>query len=167
MSEEKKDRKKRQPKATPKQRAFAIRYAATGNLAHSYLDAYDSKGSRPHATEAGRRELKKPYISRLVQKYIEAANISAEQILVQLSEDRSLAYAVESPSAAVQASMAMAKVGRVLPDDTPGVQVNVVDSRTQALIADLSSEKLQAIADLAETNVPDKSRTSVLDNGDS
>ena len=164
--QEKKARKKRQPKATPKQTAFAIRYAATGNLAQSYLDAYDSKGSRPHATEAGRRELKKPYISRLVQKYIEAANISAEQILVQLSEDRSLAYAVESPAAAVQASMAMAKVGRVLPDDTPSVQVTV-DNRTQALIADLSSEKLQAIADLAETNVPDKSRTSVLDNGDS
>ena len=162
--QEKKARKKRQPKATPKQTAFAIRYAATGNLAQSYLDAYDSKGSRPHATEAGRRELKKPYISRLVQKYIEAANISAEQILVQLSEDRSLAYAVESPAAAVQASMAMAKVGRVLPDDTPSVQVTV-DNRTQALIADLSSEKLQAIASLAESQVEAIDSTDVLDNG--
>jgi len=150
MSEEKKDRKERRP--TPKQRAFAIRFAATGNIAQSYLDADDSKGSRPHATEAGRRELKKPYISRLVDKYIEAAHISAEQILVQLSEDRSLAYDVESPAAAVQASMAMAKVGRVLPDDAPSVQVNV-DSRTQALIADLSSERLQAIAALAESQV--------------
>ena len=166
MSEEKKDRKKRQPKATPKQRAFAIRYAATGNLAQSYLDAYDSKGSRPHATEAGRRELKKPYISRLVDKYIEAAHISAEQILVQLSEDRNLAYAVESPSAAVQASMAMAKVGRVLPDDTPAVQVNV-DSRTSALMSSLSSEKLQAIASLAEAQVDPIDSTDVLDNGDS
>ena len=149
--QEKKARKKRQPKATPKQTAFAIRYAATGNLAQSYLDAYDSKGSRPHATEAGRRELKKPYISRLVQKYIEAANISAEQILVQLSEDRNLAYEVLSPSAAVQASMSMAKVGRVLPDDAPTVQV--VDNRTQTILASLSDSRLQALADLAEAQV--------------
>ena len=148
--QDKKASKERRP--TPKQRAFAIRYAATGNLAQSYLDAYDSKGSRPHATEAGRRELKKPYISRLVDKYIEAAHISAEQILVQLSEDRNLAYEVLSPSAAVQASMSMAKVGRVLPDDAPSVQVTV-DNRTQTILASLSDSRLQALADLAEAQV--------------
>jgi len=81
-----------------------------------------------------------------------------------LQSDRKLARDHAQAGAAGAITMNIAKSLRLVDGDAPSVQVNV-DSRTSALMASLSTSKLNALADLAETNVPDKSSTNVLGDG--
>ena len=108
-----------------------------------------------------------PHIANAIEERLQAQETSLEDIVLMLQSDRKLAHDHAQAGAAGAITMHIAKSLRLVDGDGPSVQVNVVDSRTNALMASLSSEKLQAIASLAEAQVDPIDSTDVLDNGDS
>ena len=162
-----KDSKER--RLTLKQTRFINNYLINGgNAAQAYRESYDTKATGPKrsAVEA-RRLMRLPHIANAIEERLQAQETSLEDIVLMLQSDRKLAHDHAQAGAAGAITMHIAKSLRLVDGDGPSVQVNVVDSRTNALMASLSSEKLQAIASLAESQVEAIDSTDVLDNGDS
>ena len=162
-----KDSKER--RLTLKQTRFINNYLINGgNAAQAYRESYDTKATGPKrsAVEASRL-LRLPHIANAIEERLQAQETSLEDIVLMLQSDRKLAHDHAQAGAAGAITMHIAKSLRLVDGDGPSVQVNVVDSRTNALMASLSSEKLQAIASLAEAQVDPIDSTDVLDNGDS
>ena len=162
-----KDSKER--RLTLKQTRFINNYLINGgNAAQAYRESYDTKATGPKrsAVEA-RRLMRLPHITNAIEERLRAQETSLEDIVLMLQADRKLAHDHAQAGAAGNITMNIAKSLRLVDGDGPSVQVNVVDSRTSALMSSLSSEKLQAIAALAEAQVDPIDSTHVLDNGDS
>ena len=162
-----KDSKER--RLTLKQTRFINNYLINGgNAAQAYRESYDTKATGPKrsAVEA-RRLMRLPHIANAIEERLQAQETSLEDIVLMLQSDRKLAHDHAQAGAAGAITMHIAKSLRLVDGDGPSVQVNVVASRTNALMASLSSEKLQAIASLAEAQVDPIDSTDVLDNGDS
>ena len=159
-----KDSKER--RLTLKQTRFINNYLINGgNAAQAYRESYDTKATGPKrsAVEA-RRLMRLPHIANAIEERLQAQETSLEDIVLMLQSDRKLAHDHAQAGAAGAITMHIAKSLRLVDGDGPSVQVNVVDSRTNALMASLSSEKLQAIAALAEAQVDPIDSTNVLDN---
>ena len=162
-----KDSKER--RLTLKQTRFINNYLINGgNAAQAYRESYDTKATGPKrsAVEA-RRLMRLPHIANAIEERLQAQETSLEDIVLMLQSDRKLAHDHAQAGAAGAITMHIAKSLRLVDGDGPSVQVNVVDSRTSALMSSLSSEKLQAIASLAEAQADPIDSTDVLDNGDS
>jgi len=162
--QEKKDSKER--RLTLKQTRFINNFLINGgNAAQAYRDSYDTKATGPKrsAVEA-RRLMRLPHITNAIEERLQAQETSLEDIVLMLQDDRKLAHAHAQAGAAGAITMNIAKSLRLVDGDGPSVQVNV-DSRTNALMASLSNEKLQAIAVLAESQVEAIDSTNVLDDG--
>ena len=164
-----KNKASKERRLTLKQTRFINNYLINGgNAAQAYRESYDTKATGPKrsAVEA-RRLMRLPHIANAIEERLQAQETSLEDIVLMLQSDRKLAHDHAQAGAAGAITMHIAKSLRLVDGDGPSVQVNVVDSRTNALMASLSSEKLQAIASLAEAQVDPIDSTDVLDNGDS
>jgi phage terminase small subunit len=106
---------------TPKQDAFAMAYVETGNATEAYRRAYsprkmsDSSMSR-EAHSLLRHPKITPMIDRLRQAHAEQHDVTVESLTRQLEDARQLAMASKNPSAAVAATMGIAKLHGLLTD---------------------------------------------------
>ena len=165
LLEKKKDSPSVDRRLTLKQTRFINNYLINGgNAAQAYRESYDTKaiGPKRSAVDA-RRLMRLPHIANAIRDRLQAQETTLEDIVLMLQSDRKLAHEHAQAGAAGAITMHIAKSLRLVDGDGPTVQV--VDNRTQTILASLSDSRLQALADLAETNVPDKSSTNVLDNG--
>ena len=103
-------------KATKKQHAFALAYLETGKPSESYRAAgykCDRMSEATIATEA-KRLLKNPHVAPIIEKAREEARercaVTVDSLTKKLWDDRQLAHAQGNPMAAVNATMAVAKL---------------------------------------------------------
>lgn len=102
-------------KLTPKQEAFCLAYLETGNASEAYRRAYDAGGMGSNAigVEAFKL-LENPKIanrlSELRAPIIAKAQLTVEDLIVELEEARRLAMDTEAPAPAVSATMGKAKL---------------------------------------------------------
>ena len=161
--------KNKDRRPTLKQTRFINNYLINGgNAAQAYRESYDTKATGPKrsAVEA-RRLMRLPHITNAIEERLQAQETSLEDIVLMLQADRKLARDHAQAGAAGAITMNIAKSLRLVDGDGPSVQVNVVDSRTQTLMSSLSSERLQAIAALAESQVDPIDSMNVLENDSS
>lgn len=106
---------------TPKQEAFALAYVETGNASEAYRRAYDPKRMTPEAVAVeASKLLKHPKVAlrvaELQAEHAERHNFTIDDMVRQLDEDRNFARELETPAAAISASMGKAKVLGFLTD---------------------------------------------------
>lgn len=125
---------------TPKQEAFCLAYVETGNASEAYRRAYDAENMKPEsiAVQAA-KTLAHPKIalrvSELQSAHVERHKFTVDDMIRQLDEDRVFARELETPAAAISASMGKAKILGFLTDKveaTVGIRVvpvNETDER--------------------------------------
>lgn len=125
---------------TPKQEAFCLAYVETGNASEAYRRAYDAENMKPEsiAVQAA-KTLAHPKIalrvSELQSFHVERHKFTVDDMIRQLDEDRVFARELETPAAAISASMGKAKILGFLTDKveaTVGIRVvpvNETDER--------------------------------------
>ena len=106
---------------TPKQEAFALAFIELGNASEAYRRAYDADRMKPETVNREAKALTdNPKIAaRLAQlraAHVERHKFTVDDIIAQLDEDRAFARQMETPAAAVTASMGKAKLLGFLTD---------------------------------------------------
>jgi phage terminase small subunit len=106
---------------TPKQDAFAMAYVESGNAAEAYRRAYRPKKMSQAAIDVEAcRTVQHPKVTlridELQRAHAERHEITVETLTAQLEEARQLAMSLKNPSAAVSATMGMAKLHGLLTD---------------------------------------------------
>lgn len=106
---------------TPKQDAFAMLYVETGNACEAYRQVYSPKRmSQKAITVESARLLQHPSIALAIGRDRKESQvrheITIDSLTRQLEEARQLAMASKNPSAAVAATMGMAKLHGRLTD---------------------------------------------------
>lgn len=103
---------------TPKQEAFCQAYLESGNASAAYRLAYSTKAKDNVVWNEASALLQHPMVSlRIKELQAELAarhEVTLDSITMQLLEDRKLAYKMDNPSAAIAASMALAKLHGLL-----------------------------------------------------
>lgn len=120
---------------TPKQERFCTAYIETGNASEAYRLAYDAGRMSPASVNRSAKELTDhPKISaRLAELRADALvrhEITVDTIRDMLMEDRKFAVLQEKPSAAVSATLGLAKLYGLMGDG--GATVNVTLSPSLA-----------------------------------
>lgn len=100
---------------TPKQEAFALAYIETGNASEAYRRSYDADGMKPTTINRKAKSLLDDgkiaaRLDELRAAHLERHNLTVDDISRMLQEDRKLARELETPAAAVSASMGLAKL---------------------------------------------------------
>lgn len=100
---------------TPKQEAFAQAYLETGNASEAYRLAYNAGKMQAATIHVRASELLASSkvavrVDALKAAHLERHNLTINDISRMLQEDRALARQLETPSAAVSASMGLAKL---------------------------------------------------------
>ena len=103
------------PSLTPKQEAFVHSYIETGNGCEAYRRSYKADGMSQHSVEVeASKLLRHPEVTlrlaRLRKQNAEHHQITVDHITQMLLEDRALAHARGQSSAAVSATMGLAKL---------------------------------------------------------
>lgn len=100
---------------TPKQEAFCLAYVETGNASEAYRRAYDAENMKPGTVNKRASELLADgevtgRVDQLKAAAVERHKFTVDDMIRQLDEDRKFARELETPAAAVSASMGKAKV---------------------------------------------------------
>lgn len=100
---------------TPKQEAFCLAYIETGNASEAYRRAYDAENMKPESVNVNASKLLadtkiKLRVAELKAAHVERHNVTIDDIRVMLLEDRDFAREMETASAAVSATMGLAKL---------------------------------------------------------
>ncbi len=106
---------------TPKQEKFCLAYIETGNASEAYRQAYNAEKMKPETVNRTAKELlDNPKIaarlSDLSAAHVERHNVTVDTIRTLLLEDRQFARDMETPAAAVTATMGLAKLYGLLTD---------------------------------------------------
>jgi phage terminase small subunit len=114
---------------TPKQEAFALAYAETGNASEAYRRSYEVGECKPETVWVNACQLLTN--TNVAQRVMELQAIAAERCIVtiesitrELDEDRKLARKLDMPSAAVSATMGKAKLHGLITDKIGGDKNN-------------------------------------------
>lgn len=110
---------------TPKQEAFALAYVETGNASEAYRRAYDASRTKPDVVHVkasqvladGRVSVR---VAELKADLVERHKVTADTIRDMLLEDRAFAREMETPAAAVTATMGLAKLYGLITDRFTG-----------------------------------------------
>ncbi|UPT53108.1 terminase small subunit [Synechococcus phage Yong-M3-232] len=108
---------------TPKQEKFCQLYIELGNASEAYRQAYDAVRMSAASVNRKAKELLDngkitARLRELGQAHLEAHGETVESIAKMLKEDRAFAIECGKPSAAVSASMGLAKLYGLLTDKT-------------------------------------------------
>jgi phage terminase small subunit len=100
---------------TPKQEAFCLAYVETGNASEAYRRAYDASNSKPDSINVAASKLLadgkiKLRVADLKQSHVDRHNVTVDDIRKMLLDDRAFARDLETPAAAVSATMGLAKL---------------------------------------------------------
>lgn len=100
---------------TPKQEAFCLAFIETGNASEAYRQAYDADGMKPATINRKAKELTDngkiaARLAELRAGHLERHQFTVDDMVRQLDEDRKFARELETPAAAISASMGKAKV---------------------------------------------------------
>jgi phage terminase small subunit len=100
---------------TPKQEAFCLAYVETGNASEAYRRAYDAENTKPDVVNVKASQLLahgkiSVRVAELKAAHVERHNLTVDDIAQMLTEDRKFARDLEKPSAAVSATMGLAKL---------------------------------------------------------
>lgn len=106
---------------TPKQEAFCLAFVETGNASEAYRRAYDAENMKPETINVqASKMLSDPKIAiRLAvlrDEHVERHNLTVDDLIAQLDEDRTFARDLKAPAAAITASMGKAKLLGFLTD---------------------------------------------------
>lgn len=106
---------------TPKQESFCLAFIETGNASEAYRRSYDAANMKPESVAVNASKLLASAKVALRVEELRAAIVERHQFTVddmvrQLDEDRRFARALETPAAAISASMGKAKVLGFLTD---------------------------------------------------
>jgi phage terminase small subunit len=106
---------------TPKQEAFCLAYVETGNASEAYRRAYDAENMSAEAVAVeASKLLKRPNVALRVAElqaaHVERHKFTVDDMIAQLDEDRKFARELETPAAAITASMGKAKLLGFLTD---------------------------------------------------
>jgi phage terminase small subunit len=102
-------------KLTPKQESFAQAYVETGNASEAYRRAYNAENSKPESVWRKAKELVDngnvaARIDELRAAALERHNLTVDDISRMLQQDRDFARQLETPAAAISATMGLAKL---------------------------------------------------------
>ena len=108
---------------TPKQESFCLSYIETGNASEAYRRSYNAGNMKPESINVNASKLLADTkiaqrIDELKTAHVERHNVTVDTIREMLLEDRQFARELETPSAAVSATMGMAKLYGLLTDKT-------------------------------------------------
>lgn len=106
---------------TPKQEAFCLAYIETGNASEAYRRSYDAGKMQPATINVKASQLLADdkiavRVAELKAAHVERHNVTIDTIREMLVEDRKLARELETPAAAVSATMGLAKLYGLLTD---------------------------------------------------
>lgn len=106
---------------TPKQEAFCLAYVETGNASEAYRRAYSAAKMKAATVNKRASELLADgevagRVAELQNQHVERHKFTVDDMIAQLDEDRQFARKLETPAAAVSASMGKAKVLGFLTD---------------------------------------------------
>lgn len=106
---------------TPKQEAFCLAYIETGNASEAYRRSYNAGKMQPATINVRASELLADSkisvrVAELKAQHVERHNVTIDTIREMLVEDRKLARELETPAAAVSATMGLAKLYGLLTD---------------------------------------------------
>ena len=138
---------------TPKQEAFCIAYIETGNASEAYRKAYNAGKMKPESVNVNASKLLADTkialrVSELKSELVERHKVTADTIAEMLREDREFAREMETPSAAVTATMGLAKLYGLLTDKTEVTGKDGAAIKIEAVKADAESFK-RTIAGIA------------------
>ena len=138
---------------TPKQEKFCLLYRETGNASEAYRQAYDAGNMAPATVNRKAKELLDngkitARLQELGQVDMERHIVTADTIASMLKEDREFAREMETPSAAVTATMGLAKLYGLLTDKTEVTGKDGAAIKIEAVKADAESFK-RTIAGIA------------------
>lgn len=108
-------------KLTLKQDAFCLAYIETGNASEAYRRAYNAENMKPETINVKASELLSSgkisvRVAELQAAHQRRHNVTVDTLTAQLIEDRALARKNDQASAAIQATMGMAKLHGFLID---------------------------------------------------
>ena len=100
---------------TPKREKFVQAYVETGNASEAYRRAFNAENMKPEVIHVKASELLangnvRVRVEELKTAHAERHNVTVDDIRAMLVEDRKFAREMEAPSAAVAATMGMAKL---------------------------------------------------------
>lgn len=106
---------------TPKQEAFCLAYIETGNASEAYRRSYNAGKMQPATINVKASQLLADdkiavRVAELKAAHVERHNVTIDTIREMLVEDRKLARELETPAAAVSATMGLAKLYGLLTD---------------------------------------------------
>ena len=107
---------------TPKREVFCLAYVETGNASEAYRRAFAVKPeTKPESIHVNASKLLSDAkvllrVAELKASHVERHNLTVDDIKVMLLEDRKFARYLESPAAAISASMGLAKLYGFLTD---------------------------------------------------
>ena len=113
---------------TIKQENFCIAYIETGNASEAYRQAYNAERMKPEAIHvAACKLLALPKIALRIEvlraAHAERHDVTVDTIRTMLDADRKLAIKLQKPSAAISATMGLARLYGLLKDKLE-VEVN-------------------------------------------
>lgn len=126
---------------TPKQEAFCLAYVETGNASEAYRRSYNAEGMKPESVNRKAKEVLdngkiRARLAELQSAHVERHNFTVDDMVRQLDEDRQFARELETPAAAISASMGKAKVLGFLTDKveaTVGIRVVAVNETDERI----------------------------------
>lgn len=138
---------------TPKQEKFCLLYRETGNASEAYRQAYDAGKMKPETINRNAKALLDnnkiaTRLQELGQVDMARHIVTADTIASMLREDREFAREMETPSAAVTATMGLAKLYGLLTDKTELTGKDGAAIKIEAVKADAESFK-RTIAGIA------------------
>lgn len=125
---------------TPKREKFVQAYIETGNASEAYRRAFNAEKMKPEVIHVKASELLadgkvKVRVDELKAEHAERHNVTVDDIREMLLEDRKFAREMETPAAAVTATMGLAKLYGHLRDkvETTSKVTVVLDGATADL----------------------------------
>lgn len=121
---------------TPKQEKFCLAYIETGNASEAYRQAYNAEKMKPETVNRNAKALLDnskiaTRLSHLSAAHIERHNVTVDTIRTLLLEDRQFAREMETPAAAVTATMGLAKLYGLLTDK---VDAKITEKRRVSIV---------------------------------
>ena len=135
--------KSRDRRLTPKQEKFAQKYVELGNASEAYRRAYDAENMKKVTINKRSSELMQNgaitgRIGELMDAAQERHDITVDELSAQLQQDRKYALMFGQASAAVSASMGLARLHGLIiekkEDVTPRRSVEQIDKRITELL---------------------------------
>ena len=144
---------------TPKQEKFCLLYRETGNASEAYRQSYDAANMKPETINVKASELLKngkvaARLQELGQVDMERHIVTADTIAAMLKEDREFAREMETPGAAVTATMGLAKLYGLLTEKTEVTGKDGAAIKIEAVKADAESFKRTVTGIAARIGAP-------------